>query len=111
MRGRLAVQAAAVQVGTVLMQAVERVDETRLVRVRVRVRVGVSRQKPDRTALVHERVTGWLGRWRQVTAGATVESRDEESRYLVRAAHPNPEPRSNSNPNSNQPPCKRGQPR
>ena len=36
-RGRLSVEAAALQVGTVLMQAVERVDETRLVRLRVRV--------------------------------------------------------------------------
>ena len=36
-----------------------------------------------------------------LATGATVESRDEESRYLVRAARPNPNPHSSTNPNSN----------
>ena len=57
MCGRLAIQAAAVQVGTVLMQAVERVDETRL--VSVRVRVGVSRQKPDCTGARTSHRVAW----------------------------------------------------
>ena len=56
-RGRLSVEAAALQVGTVLMQAVERVDETRL--VSVRVRVGVSRQKPDCTGARTSHRVAW----------------------------------------------------